>query len=119
MLGGDVLVLEPRHLVEGGHEHVAQRVADRRLAAAELLGARVELALQARGQRLRRHLEALQQGGHQPVLLAQQREKEVLGLDPGVLHGGSRLLSGLQGFLGSFGEAVEAHAGVIPPSGER
>ena len=117
VLGGDVLVLESRHLVEGGHEHVAQRVTDSGLAATELLGPSVELALQARRQRLRRNLEALQQGGHQPLLLAQEREKKMLGLDPGVLHGGSGLLSGLQGFLGSFREAIEAHGGVIPPIG--
>ena len=114
VLGGDVLVLEPRHLVEGGHEHVAERVADGRLAAAELLRARLELALEPRGQRLRGDLEALQQRGHQAVLLAQQGEQQVLGLDPGVLHGGGRLLGGLQGLLGAFGEAIKSHGGVIP-----
>ena len=114
VLGGDVLVLEPRHLVEGGHQHLAQRVADGRLAAAELLGAGVELALQPRRQRLRGHLEALQQA------TAPARPPGAAGraagarARPGRAAARRRLLGGLQGLLGAFGEAVKAHGGVIP-----
>jgi hypothetical protein len=61
VFGGDVLVLEPRHLVEGGDQHVAERVADRRLPTAVLLGTRLELGLEPRRQRPRGDLEALQQ----------------------------------------------------------
>ncbi len=112
MFGRDVLVLEPRHLVERRHQHLAQGVAHRRLAPAELLGAALELGFEAGGERLRRHLEPLQQGWHQPVLLAKQREQEVIRFHSRVLQLLSRLLSRLQGFLGSFGETVEAHTTV-------
>src|ERR1700694_5778925 len=96
MLGGHVLVFESRHLVEGGHEHVAQRAADRRLPATVLFGTRLELGLQTRGQRLGGDLAALGERGHKPILLMQQGKKEVLRLDGGVLKRRCRLLSSLK-----------------------
>ncbi len=115
MLGGHVLVLEPRHLVEGGHQDGAQLRTDRRVST-DLLGPRLQRRLQARGEGLRRNLETPQQGWHQPLGLLQEREQQVLGIDGGILECLRRLLSGLQGLLGTFGEAVEPHWSMGPPS---
>ncbi len=114
MLGRDVLVLEPRHLVEGGHEDLAQSCAWGRLAAADLLGAAFEHRLEARGERLGLDLHPPQEGGDQTVVLVEQGEQEVFGLDGGVLEAGSRRLGGLEGLLGTFGESIKAHVLWIP-----
>ena len=117
VLGGDVLVLEPGHLVEGGHQHGAERGAHGGLGGADLLGSRLQRRLQARGQRLGLHLEAPQQGGDQAVVLVEQGEQQVLGLDGGVLEAGGGRLGGLQCLLGAFGESIKTHVLCIPRDG--
>jgi hypothetical protein len=99
VLGGDVLVLEAAHLVERCHEQAAERLADPRLAAAVLLGTRLQERLQPGAQRLGGHLEPAEESGHQPVRLLQQGEEKVLGLDGGVLQGLRHLLRRLQRLL--------------------
>ncbi len=114
MLGGDVLVLEPGHLVEGAHENVAKSRASGRLTAADLLGAGFEHRLEARGKRLGLDLHPPQEGGDQPVILVEQGEQEVFGQDGGVLEAGGRRLGGLESLLGTFGESIKAHVLSIP-----
>ena len=119
VLGRDVLVLEPGHLVEGRHQHGAESGAHGGLGGADLLGPRLERRLQARGQRLGLHLEAPQQSGDQALVLVEQGEQEVLGLDGGVLEAGGGRLGGLQCLLGTFGESIQAHVLCIPRGAAR
>ena len=114
MLGGDVLVLEPGHLVKGGHEDVAKSRASGRLTAADLLGAALEHRLEAGGERLGLDLHPPQEGGDQPLILVEQGEQEVFGQDGGVLEAGGRRLGSLEGLLGTFGESIKAHVFSIP-----
>jgi len=115
VLRRDVLVLETAHLVERGHQHRSQRVADGGLGDADLLGAVLEARVQARCHRLRRHLEAAEQRGDEPVLLLEQREQQMVRLDSRMLQLLRRLLSGGQRLLGTLGESIQSHAGLIPP----
>ena len=114
MLGRDVLVLEPRHLVEGGHEDVAEGWARRWLAAADLLGTGFEHRLEASGEWLRLDLHPPQERGDQPIVLVEQGEQEVFGQDGGVLEAGGRRLGSLEGLLGTLGESIKTHLFSIP-----
>jgi hypothetical protein len=73
--------------------------------------------VQARGHRLGRNLEAAEKRGHQAILLFEQREQEMLRLDGRVLKLLRSLLGGGQRFLGTLGESIQSHGGLIPPPG--
>ena len=73
--------------------------------------------MQARRHRLRCHLETAEERGHQAVLLLEQREQQMLGLDGRMLQLLRRLLRGGQRLLGAFGESIQSHGRLIPPPG--
>ena len=112
MLGRDVLVLETAHLVERRHQHGSQRAADGRFGDPDLLRTVLQPRVQARRKRLRRHLEPAQECGHEPLILLEQREQEMLGLDGGMLQLLGRLLGGGQSFLGALRESIQSHVRV-------
>ncbi len=115
VFGGNVLVLETAHLFESGQQHRPQRAADRGIAHPHLLGAVLERRVQARRHRLRGNLEPAQERRHQAVLLLEERQQQMLGLDRGMLQLLRGLLRGCQRLLRAFGESVESHQLVIPP----
>ena len=80
-----------------------------RLGDADLLRPVLEARVQARRHGLRRHLQPAQQRGDQPVLLFEQRQQQVLGLDGRMLQLLRRLLGGGQRFLGTLGESIQSH----------
>jgi hypothetical protein len=117
VLGGNELVLETAHLVEGCHQHGSQRGADRRLGDPDLLGTVLEGGMQARRHRLGRDLETAQERGHEALLLFEEREQEMLRLNCRMLKLLRRLLGSRQRFLGTLREPVQAHVRLIPPRG--
>ena len=72
--------------------------------------------MQAGGHRVGGDFETAQQGGNEPILLLEQGEQQMLGLDSRMLQLLRRLLSGGQRLLGTFGESVESHGSLVPPA---
>ena len=117
VLGRAVVVLEPLHLLPGGVEdglepgaHVLPaRPADLREAA--------DLGLDVPPDRLRPGAELRQEGADDAILLLDEREQEMLGLELLVTLAIRQPLGGLNRLLGLDGELVEAkrrHAPSLP-----
>ena len=118
MLGGDVLVLEPAHLLLGAIEDAREVRGGVRLLRGALDGRLLrELRLALGAQRLDRLPGALDERAGE--LLVEERDAQVLGVDLGIAAAARQLLGGGDRFPGLDGQPVEVHlflSGRISPS---
>ena len=91
---------------------VRNALLDCGLGDPDLLRAVLEGRVQSRGHRLGSDLEAAQQRGDESLVLLEQREQQMLGLDSRMLQLLCRLLCGGQRLLGTFSKSIKSHGSV-------
>jgi hypothetical protein len=115
MLGRDVLVLEPLRLLPRPVDHALEaRGGILPPAAAPDLGQLVDLGLHLARDCLRPGPQLGEQRPHHALLLLQEREQQVLGLDRLVVALIREGLRGLDRFLGLDGQLVQPHLTCSP-----
>ena len=112
VLDGDVLVVEALGLLLGAIEQQPEAARDGDLLALARTGdagPALERLLDGLAQRVDVHLGAHQQPRHEPVVLVEQREQQVLDVDLGVPVAQRLGLGVVQGLLALLGELVRVH----------
>ncbi len=109
MLGADVLVLQTLGFLFGGVRDPPQPRRECDLCTAMRARLTIELGADRAGQRRRIGIELPHERRHDPVLLFEQCEQQVLGKDLGMALAVGELLRRQNGFLCFLGVLVDIH----------
>ena len=109
MFDRNVLVLQLFGFVLGGGEHLGEAGADGLRVHPADLGQLLDFALKADGQPFYAHPGLVQHGRGQPLLLIQQGQEQVIGVNLLVVHAGGELLRAGDRFAGLLGQLFGVH----------